>query len=181
MRNFRRLMVLQACSGTTSSRSLTLGMSARRNLDRLRGLSKQMEDYEDEEKIEEGLFDLEDRLEEETDALMEILERMNNEMTTIGAETNKRATALRSITARTNERKLTAQERRKARAEVRQVLRGATGDMNRFTDNMEAELPMFQHHFEQFTDTSAKALPIYLGLSKDSSGLKETTHGLWRD
>lgn len=134
--------------------------------------------YEDEEKIEEGLLELEERIEETGDALEEILGSMTKIMQTVGVETEKRSTALEAITAKTEGRKLAPQERRKTRAEVRKILRGAASDMNRFSDNMETELPEFKRLFEQFSDTSAKALPLYLTLDNDNSELKNNAHRL---
>ena len=120
-----------------------------------------------------GLIELEESLEKETDALTDVLGSIGRAMEDIASSIKRRTDVLVSVQEKIKKKDSARQNKRRARAEVKQILRETAGDMDRFVERMEPQLPVFQHHLDQLTMISAKAIPIYLEINEDNTELKE--------
>ena len=136
-------------------------------------------DDDSTDELDDGLLDLEDVIEEEVDALSDVLVKINEAIGYIGGSIDGRAQELQSIQGEGDKKRISAQERRRLRTAARRVLRDASGDMDRFVALMEPELPLFRQHLDKGIDALAKAIPIYLEMNEDRTELKETIGSMW--
>lgn len=126
--------------------------------------------------IEEGLLDLEDKLEEETDALVEVLESIGESMKEMSDSLAIRTEELLSIQQQSDTERLSSKEKRKLRTDVRRVVRGMAGDMSRFSEQVESRLSPYKEHFDRVIEISTNVVPIYLEFDQDTTELKEAVN-----
>ena len=128
--------------------------------------------------IEEGLFELEDRLEEEVGSLGEVLNGITKAMNEIAANISQRQEGLVAIQKEAEARNLSNKKRRELRTAMRRHLRGASVDMDEFATQTRTQLPSLQDHLKNFVDVSTKIIPIYLELDQDNAELKKEAVGM---
>ena len=126
--------------------------------------------------IEEGLLDLEDKLNEETDALVEVLESIGKSMEEMSDSLGTRTEDLLSLQQQSDTGRLSSQEKRKLRIDVRRVVRSMAGDMDRFSEQVESRLPSYKEHSDRVIEISTNVVPIYLEFDQDATELKEAVH-----
>ena len=123
--------------------------------------------------FDDGLFELEEKFEEEIDALSAVTERMAEAITDIGASASERTDELNSLKG-DGKKIANAQERQELRTRMKRILKVMSGDMNGFVSRMKTELPLFRKHLDVGLKSFVKAIPIYLELDEERTDLKQT-------
>ena len=122
---------------------------------------------------DDGIFDLEEVIEEEVNALSEVIRRMSDAIADVGKSMEERNQEINSLGIGDGVDQLSVQERKRFRARVQVILKYASGDMTRFASRIRAELPLFQQHLDGSIKTFARAVPIYFEFNEDRSDLKD--------
>ena len=119
----------------------------------------------------EGMFELEDSLQESVDELSNSMGRHNALMSELTASTNRN---LQLIKANTGVKHVAgSREAQKARAEIRRAIKNIARDMDDFATRDRQELPLYEQHLEGALNTMLKLASIYSEMAKAGSNAKE--------
>ena len=117
---------------------------------------------DDDDMYDEGLFDLEETLEEEMESLNATLVRMGVAIKDIGEKINKRSEEAKALKFPGDMKNLNKNEKQKVRAESKRVMKRSSLDMDRFVAVMKQDIPLYRRHLGKFISVFTKAVPIYL-------------------
>lgn len=136
----------------------------------------------DDDENDDGYFELVDSYEDEMDSLNAVLYRMNDSVTAIGRELNKRIEDIQALNIPSDGRSLSKTEKQKFRAATKRVMKHTSKNMDTFVTRMKQDIPLFRRHLDKSVDLFTKAVPIHLELDEDEGkeGVKDTTCSLLR-
>ena len=117
---------------------------------------------------DDGMFELEDLLEEELAAATEAIGRMTSAMTEFNGKIQNRRSLLDRAVAESKQAKNDETNRRQSRTSLKRIVKDYAADMTRFADRVRVELPSYRRHFNRALDTFAKLIPIYFELNDDN-------------
>ena len=116
---------------------------------------------------DDGLFDLEEEIEEEVLELSAVANRIGEAISEVGEAMLKRTEELNALVDSENSTPPSEQLRRRMRSSAQVIMKAASKDIDNFTANMKPELPEFRQHLDRTVDIFIRAVPIYLELDHD--------------
>ena len=124
---------------------------------------------------DDGLFDLEEEIEEESLGLSAVANRMGNAISEVGEAMLKRTEELSALADSENSTPPSEQLRRRMRSSAQLIMKAASKDVDNFTASMKPELPEFRQHLDRTVDIFTRAVPIYLEFDHDDREILDVT------
>ena len=119
----------------------------------------------------EGMFELEDSLQESVDELLNSMERHNGLMSELTANTNRN---IKLVEVNTGVKHVAgSREAQKARADTRRAIKNIARDMDDFATRDRQELALYEQHLEGALNTMLKLASIYSEMAKAGSNTNE--------
>ena len=119
----------------------------------------------------EGMFELEDSLQESVDELLNSMERHSGLMSELTANTNRN---IKLVEANTGVKHVAgSREAQKARADTRRAIMNIARGMDDFATRDRQVLPLYEQHLEGALNTMLRLAPIYSEMAKAGSNTKE--------
>ena len=127
-----------------------------------------------EETDDEGLIELQEKIEDHVSALDDIIIEIVRAMEDVANSARESTKSIERINARVKLGKLEeAQQRRMVREEAKRIAKDMSVDMNQFASRMRSQLSSFDTHLNSGLALYGKAIPIYLEFDFDRKVLKD--------
>ncbi len=131
-----------------------------------------IEAKENEDEVDEGVFELDEMFEEQIEEFNEVLIRMTSAVGDMGKRMENGTKELESL--HIPPEPLSAQERRRLRTAAKPLLKQAAADMDEFVSQVKPDLPLLRQHLDSAMNVFIKAIPIYIEMGQDVSETKES-------
>ena len=126
-----------------------------------------------EERDDEGLIELHEKIEDHVAALDEIVAEIVRAMEDVANSAKERTKSIERINARVKLGKMEeAQQRRMVREEAKRIARDMSLDMNQFAGRVRNQLSSFDTHLNSGLALYGKIIPVYLEFEIDRNVLK---------